>query len=179
MWVERVLGLDMTLGLDSLSATSGLFSKMSIDLHQGQLAGLARVSRLSTPPAGFGAGYRYRQAECPEFRDKVSRSRIRTELSNNTRTAGAKSRSTPRAPRGLSTDNGVRNENFDAGETISRAITHRKSLTKLILSSLRTPSSKPREFSTRAAQSPFPTHFRTCGTCSRARQLAHTMPRNN
>lgn len=39
VWVERVLGLDMTLGLVSLSATSGLFSKMSIDLHRGSLPG--------------------------------------------------------------------------------------------------------------------------------------------
>jgi hypothetical protein len=75
VWIERVLGLDMTLGLDSLSALLALpacFRRSSIDPARGvSLPRVTRVSGLSTPPAGLGGpGYRYRRAELSEFREQ-------------------------------------------------------------------------------------------------------------
>lgn len=177
MWVERVLGLDMTLGLVSLTAPSGLFSKMSIDLPGGS----CRASQ----------GWRLIDAACwiwgwlslsggqntQNFGTKFLG--LEPTLNSNTRTAEGASRSIPRVPRGRSKDNGVRNKKSCSGKTTSRTTLRRERLTKLTRCSLRTPSSKPRESSTRAAQSPFPIRFRTCGTSSRALRLVHTTLRNS
>lgn len=178
MWVGRVLGLDMTLGLVSLSVPLPACFRRCQLTGQGELPGLARVGGLSTPPAGFRAVYCLSAGRMPRI-SRQSFWGLEPTLTNTTRTTEGTRRSIPRVPRGRTKDNGVRNENSCAGETTLRTSLCRDMLTKVNPCSLRTLSSKPRESSTRAAQSLFLTRFRTCGTFSLARQPAHTMPQSS